>query len=138
VSARGDGAYAVRGFEEFWPHYVRMHTRRATHVMHATATSSAALLLACGIATRSPLCIVLAPLADYVISQVSHRVFEKNRTVPWKNTVWHARAELRMFRLTLTGRMAREVRTHLAVPSARVAAGGHGDGRCDPASVASS
>ena len=112
MSAGVDGAYAVRNFEQFWPHYVRMHTRRVTHVLHATATTSAALLVALGIATRSPLCFVLAPLADYAISQGSHRVFEKNRTMPWKNTAWHARAELRMFRLTLTGRMAREVGLH--------------------------
>ncbi len=49
------------------------------------------------------------PLVDYAIAQSSHRLFEKNRTLPWKNTVWHTRAELRMFRLTFTGRMSREV-----------------------------
>jgi hypothetical protein len=36
-------------------------------------------------------------------------MFEKNRMSPWKNNAWHARAELRMFRLTVTGKMEREV-----------------------------
>jgi hypothetical protein len=59
--------------------------------------------------TKRPTLIFLAPLADYAIAQASHRVFEKNATTPWKNLAWHARAELRMLRLVLTGKMAREV-----------------------------
>jgi len=54
---------------------------------------------------RRPALLLAAPLADYLISQASHRLFEKNRTSPWKNNAWHTRAELRMFRLTVTGKM---------------------------------
>lgn len=101
--------YAVRTFEEFWPHYVRLHTRRETQALHAVATLSCVGLLAAAVVRRSPLLAIAAPLADYAIAQASHRVFEANRTTPWKNQVWHTRAELRMLRLVLTGRMAREV-----------------------------
>lgn len=34
-------AYAVQRFEEFWPHYVRMHTRPETHAWHAADCSRA-------------------------------------------------------------------------------------------------
>ena len=105
----GGDAYAVQRFEDFWPYYVRMHTRQATHVLHAIATLSAALMLVAGVVFHQPLFFVLAPLVDFAISQFSHRLFEKNRTLPWRNTVWHTRAELRMFRLTVTGRMMGEV-----------------------------
>jgi len=102
-------AYAVETFEAFWPHYARLHRRRVTHLLHAIATASAGLLVTGGIATGRPVLVVLAPLVDYAIAQASHRLFERNRTLPWRNNVWHARAELRMFRLTVTGRMVREV-----------------------------
>jgi hypothetical protein len=99
--------YAVRSFEEFWPHYAALHSRRETQWMHALASGTCLTLLALGIARRSLPLLVLAPLADYALAQASHRLFEKNRTLPWKNTVWHTRAELRMLRLVLTGRMRR-------------------------------
>ena len=102
-------AYAAATFEEFWPHYVRLHTRRETHVLHAVATLSCLSLLGAAVLTRTPALVLLAPLVDFAIAQASHRLFEENRTTPWKNQLWHARAELRMLRLVLTGRMRGEV-----------------------------
>ena len=101
--------YAVATFEEFWPHYVRLHTRRETHVLHALASLSCLGLLGAALITRQPLLALAAPLVDYAIAQTSHRLFEANRTTPWKNQLWHTRAELRMLRLVLTGRMRAEV-----------------------------
>ncbi len=101
--------YAVHSFEDFWPHYVRLHTRPETHVLHAVATLSCLGLLAAAAITRQPVLAVVAPLVDFAIAQVSHRIFEENVTTPWKNQLWHSRAELRMLRLVLTRRMRREV-----------------------------
>lgn len=102
--------YAARSFEEFWPHYVRLHSKPETQKLHALATLTFGALAVGGIALRRPLLVALAPLADYAIAQTSHRVFERNRTTPWKNHAWHARAELRMLRLVLRGKMKDEVR----------------------------
>jgi hypothetical protein len=104
--------YAVQSFEDFWPHYVRLHQRSQTHFFHALATSSSAALIAAAVWRRQPLFLVLAPLANHLIAQTSHRLFEQNQSTPWKNTAWHTRAELRMLSLVLTGRMAAEVRRH--------------------------
>lgn len=109
--------YAVASFEEFWPHYVRLHTRRETHVLHALASLSCLGLLGAALMTRQPLLALAAPLVDYAIAQTSHRLFEANRTTPWKSQLWHTRAELRMLRLVLTGRMAAEVRAFANVES---------------------
>jgi len=115
MSDRGPSAdpYAVATFEAFWPHYVALHTRPATHMLHAVATLSCLGLLGAAVIMRQPLLALAAPLVDYAVAQTSHRLFEANRTTPWKSPLWHARAELRMLRLVLTGRMAREVDAHL-------------------------
>jgi hypothetical protein len=102
-------AYAVADFEEFWPHYVRLHQKPETHWFHAVATSSTALLLATALARKQPLFLLAAPLVNHLIAQTSHRLFEHNHSTPWKNHGWHARAELRMLRLVVTGRMSAEV-----------------------------
>jgi hypothetical protein len=101
--------YDASTFEEFWPHYVRLHTRPETQALHAVATLTCIGLVGAAVVLRNPLFALAAPLADHAIAQVSHRVFEANRTTPWKNQLWHTRAELRMLRLVLTGRMAGEV-----------------------------
>ena len=88
-----------------------MHARPETQALHALATISCGAMLVVGVLTARPSLIVLAPLVDYAIAQSSHRLFEKNRTSPWKNQVWHARAELRMLSRVLAGTMpSREVR----------------------------
>jgi hypothetical protein len=103
-------AYAVRRFEDFWPYYVRLHTRSTTHVGHAIASTGCIALLVAAALFRQPWLAVLAPLVDFAVAQASHRLFEQNRTTPWKNQLWHTRAELRMLRLVLTGRMGAEVK----------------------------
>ena len=102
-------AYAVHTFEDFWPHYVRLHTRPETHALHAVATLSCLGLLGAAAVTRQPVLAVMAPLVNFAFAQASHRIFEENVTTPWKNQLWHTRAELRMLRLVLTGRMRAEV-----------------------------
>ena len=96
--------YDVKTFEEFWPHYAALHARRETRALHAVATLSCLGLLGAAVFSRRPLLAVAAPLVDYAIAQASHRLFERNRTTPWKNQLWHTRAELRMLGRTLTGR----------------------------------
>jgi hypothetical protein len=95
--------YSVGSFEDFWPHYVRMHSRRATRRMHAVATLSAIVLVALAVILRQPLLLLAAPIADYAIAQLSHRLFERNVTQPWRHPAWHFRAEMRMFYRTVTG-----------------------------------
>jgi hypothetical protein len=101
--------YSVYAFEDFWPHYVRLHRRPETHALHAVATLSCLGLLGAAVVTRQPALAVVAPLVNFAIAQASHRIFEENVTTPWKNQLWHTRAELRMLRLVLTGRMRAEV-----------------------------
>jgi hypothetical protein len=101
--------YTVSSFEEFWPHYVRLHTRRETQLLHATASLACLGLLGTAMATRQPIFALAAPIVDYAVAQASHRLFEKNRTTPWRNQIWHTRAELRMLWFVLTGRMSGEV-----------------------------
>ena len=99
--------YQVATFEEFWPHYLAMHSRPATQRLHALATVTAASLLAAAIALRSPWLALAAPLADHAIAQYAHRRYEENRTQPWRHLPWHLRAELRLARFVLTGRTPR-------------------------------
>lgn len=103
---------AAETFEAFWPAYVRLHARPETQLAHLAGTLSCGALLVAALVTRSVALAALAPLVDYLLAQGSHRLVERNRTTPWKHPAFHARAELRMARLVLAGRMAEETRRH--------------------------
>ncbi len=92
--------YDADNFEEFWEHYQDLHASPSVRVAHAVGTSSALLLLVRGALRRSPLTMLAAPVVDYVIAQASHRL-EGEKTQPLRRPLWHARAELRLFRSTL-------------------------------------
>jgi hypothetical protein len=101
--------YAAPTFEDFWPHYVRLHTKPVTHVLHAAGSLACLACLVLAVALRAPYLVLLGPAADYALAQASHRLVEANRTTPWRNPLWHTRAEMRMLRLVLSGRMRAEV-----------------------------
>jgi hypothetical protein len=101
--------YAVTRFEDFWPHYVRLHSKPETQWFHAAATATSTVLFALAISRKSLFLAAIAPLANHLIAQTSHRLFEKNKSTPWKNQIWHTRAEFKMLGLVLTGKMAAEV-----------------------------
>jgi hypothetical protein len=101
--------YEAKDFEAFWTAYVGLHRHPLTRALHCVATTCAMACIACGFATRNVLWFAIAPLVDYAIAQTSHRVVERNRTQPYRNPPWHIRAELKLWFLTLTGRMGAEV-----------------------------
>jgi hypothetical protein len=92
--------YAAKTFEEFWLHYEELHAYPSVRLAHAAGTTSALLLFASAIMRRDPRFAIAAPIVDHVISQISHRV-QGERTEPLRRPLWHARAELRLFRRTL-------------------------------------
>jgi hypothetical protein len=93
--------YAANDFETFWLGYQRLHADRRVRFAHAIGTASAATLLVAACVLHAPALAVAAPLADFAISQLSHRATGA-RTQPYRRPWWHLRAELRLFRGTLT------------------------------------
>jgi hypothetical protein len=95
-----DDLYESETFEEFWEHYQEVHASRNVRIAHAAATATALLIAARAAAKRSWKLALAAPLIDHAISQLSHRA-GGDRTQPLRRPLWHARAELRLFRSTL-------------------------------------
>jgi len=92
--------YEAKTFEEFWDHYQEIHAGRGTRIAHAIGTTTAIALLGLAVMRRSRKLALAAPLVDYAIAQLSHRGAGE-RTQPYRRPLWHARAELRLWRSTL-------------------------------------
>jgi hypothetical protein len=100
---------APKSFEEFWPFYVSQHTRAATRYWHFGGTTLALVCLL-GVALGwSRLLLAGALFVGYGGAWIGHFLVERNRPATFGHPLWSLRGDMRMYRLTLGGRMAAEV-----------------------------
>jgi hypothetical protein len=91
-------------FEEFWPYYLSQHADPVCRKLHVVGTGIAIGMLA---ATPAfPPLALAAPIVGYGFSWVGHFFFERNKPAAFRNPLWSLRADLRMLRLALSGRLA--------------------------------
>jgi hypothetical protein len=95
--------FAFKSFEEFWPYYVSQHRDPVCRALHVTGTSLAIAMIAAS--PVQPLLLPAAPVVGYGFSWIGHFVFEKNKPAAFKAPWWSLLGDLRMLRLTLTGKM---------------------------------
>ena len=95
-------------YEEFWPYYVSEHMDPVTRRLHVLGTTLLLVVLAAALLV-DPLWVFTAPLFGYGFAWVGHFFFERNRPATFTYPLWSLRADFRMFRLTLLGRMEPEL-----------------------------
>src|SRR5262245_14871104 len=66
-------------FEQFWPYYVREHSRKATRLLHFMGTGAAIAALAAGVLTRRGGLIALAPVLGYGPAWIGHFFVQRNK-----------------------------------------------------------
>jgi hypothetical protein len=104
-------AEAIQSFRDFWPYYVRAHSRPGTRILHAIGSVSALAAVVLAI-VLSPWYLLLAPLIGYGFAWYSHFFVEHNRPATFGHPFWSLAADYRMLFLTLSGRMPDEVRKY--------------------------
>ena len=115
-------------FEELWPYYVSQHMNPACRALHFAGTTLAIACLAATVLV-SPLWFFGSLLGGYSFAWIGHFFFEKNRPATFTHPLWSLRADFRMFRLMLLGRMQPELaRAERAFPPAALGSG-HRDAR---------
>jgi len=101
----------IRSFAEFWPYYVRQHSRPATRLLHAIGSIVAVILF--GVAFAVNLWILIAvPLVGYAFAWYAHFFVEHNKPATFGHPFYSLIADYRMLFLMMAGRMEREVAQH--------------------------
>lgn len=108
-----------RSFADFWPFYLREHARPGTRALHYAGTSLVVLIALAALATRSWWLLAVIPVAGYGFAWAAHFAVERNRPATFAYPFWSLRADFRMWRLWLTGRLDAELRNAGIGPEAR-------------------
>jgi hypothetical protein len=99
----------IHSFDDFWPHYVHAHRSRTNRALHYVGTTAALGTVAAAAVTLNPAWLLLTPVAGYGPAWAGHFFFEKNKPATFANPLWSLRADFKMYRLALRGKMAAEV-----------------------------
>lgn len=93
-------------FQDFWPFYLREHAQPGTRLMHYFGTTISLSLVLYGLVTGKLIWLLGFPLAGYAFAWASHAFIEHNKPATFTYPLWSLAADLRMWGLWVTGRLA--------------------------------
>lgn len=96
-------------FAEFWPFYLREHSKPRTRALHYVGTSLVVALALAVFVTATWWLLVALPIAGYFFAWIAHFGVEKNRPATFTYPAWSLKADFRMWWLWLTGRLGPEL-----------------------------
>jgi hypothetical protein len=96
-------------FAEFWPEYVRAHSKLSTRIVHCVGTLLGWITLGAVLASRRWWWIPLALAIPYALAWISHFFIEHNKSASFGHPLWSWWADQRMVALMLAGKMEAEV-----------------------------
>jgi len=102
-------AASIQSYGEFWPVYLRAHTRPATRAMHYLGTALGMILLVLALVLASPWLLLAAVVVGYGCAWTGHFLIEHNRPATFGHPLWSFVSDFRMLGLWLTGRLDREL-----------------------------
>ncbi len=112
------GLDAMSSFGDFWPLYVRAHSRPRTRLLHAIGSVSALVCVTLGLA-KSLWFLPAAPLVGYAFAWYAHFFVEHNKPATFGHPFYSLAADYRMVFLMMAGRMNEEVRRHVPTAASR-------------------
>jgi hypothetical protein len=98
-----------RTMAEFWPFYLREHSRRGTRALHLAGTAAALAFVGLAAVLRSPWPLLGALVSGYAFAWAGHFFVEHNRPATFSHPFKSFASDWRMFGCFLAGRLGREL-----------------------------
>lgn len=94
---------------EFWPYYVREHSRSLTRKLHFIGNTNLFFWLSLALLRRSFKLLLLAITSSYALAWIGHFFVEHNRPATFKYPIMSALCDMWMYVKMWRGTMAAEV-----------------------------
>ncbi len=107
-------AHRFETFDDFWPYYVRAHSKKSTRVLHFLGTTAGVTSAVTGLLTGRLGLLLAAPLLGYGPAWFGHFVLEGNVPATLAHPLWSLRADFVMLAKMLEGTMDAEVQRVLS------------------------
>jgi hypothetical protein len=104
----------IATFRDFWPYYVREHSKPITRALHFVGSTLVLAIAAAAIVTGRLWLLVATPVVGYGFAWVGHFGFEKNRPATFKYPIYSFVSDWVMYGKILSGTMRAEVERALA------------------------
>jgi len=98
-----------RSFGEFWPFYLREHSKPQTRLLHYVGTSIVVAVAIFALLSGRLLWLLVIPLAGYGFAWFAHFRVERNRPATFTYPLWSLAADFKMWWLWLTGGLQAEL-----------------------------
>ena len=102
----------IKSFADFWPYYVRAHSRPRTRMLHAIGSVCAIVCVGAAFALNLWF-LLAAPLIGYGFAWYAHFFVEGNKPATFGHPFYSLAADYRMLFLMMAGRMDEEVQKHV-------------------------
>ena len=99
----------AESFTDFWPHYLREHSRSSTRALHYAGTSLVVALAIVALASGRYRLLIALPIAGYAFAWAGHALLERNRPATFTHPLWSLAADFKMWALWLAGRLGPEL-----------------------------
>jgi hypothetical protein len=98
-----------RTFAEFWPFYLREHSRPRTRALHYAGTSLVIAIAVIAALTVRWQWLLAIPVAGYGFAWIAHFKVERNRPATFAYPLWSLAADFKMWWLWISGRLQPEL-----------------------------
>ena len=105
-------ASPYRTYDEFWPFYLREHSKPQTRAIHYIGSIASVAVLIWAVATQNWWWLLAVPVCGYSFAWFSHFFIEKNKPATFQAPVWSQISDYRKCGQFMTGNHDRELKKY--------------------------